>query len=95
MKDTIIQRSVGLRRSRWEWLDELALASGQSTSQLIRDVIESFVLASVAPAVGVGRASPADQGCNGVAVSHVVGDSTERAAGSDVSGGASFSPEAA
>jgi hypothetical protein len=50
MNDPIIQRSVGLKQSRWLWLDDLARSSGSSTSQLLRDVIESFVLNSVCPA---------------------------------------------
>ena len=53
MNDPIIQRSVGLKQSRWLWLDALARASGGSTSQLLRDVVESFVLNSVAPAGAV------------------------------------------
>ena len=77
MNDPIIRRSVGLKQSRWLWLDALARASGDPTSELVRRAIESFVLASVGPAEGSPGMLTEQQDDNGVTGAAIASDSME------------------
>jgi hypothetical protein len=91
MSDPIIQRSVGLKQTRWLWLDALARASGDTTSELVRKAVESFLLNSVGADADVsggdstGAAAPTQRGA---AV-----PPSERATGSILPSGASSSED--
>lgn len=78
MNDPIFRRSVGLKQSRWLWLDALAQASGDATSELVRRAVESFLLNSVGPAERSPGMLTEQRDDNGVARAAIAGDSPEQ-----------------